>query len=183
MAIMATPLTPAQTLAALKAFGCELSEVPGWRTRDRPGDFNPHWCTIHHTGGNLDGRTPRQYIDDIINGDSDVPAKANAVIDPDGVVWLNVVGNSNHQLFYSQRQFNAAINDNAPTDPGNLEGWRGDLTKGSLFAYGVEIIAAGDPSAVQRAAAVRWAAAISWAHGWNGTACFGHGEGSSDRGF
>lgn len=154
---------------------------PGAEKADRPGDFNPHGITIHITAGGLGSRTEEQYIRDIINGDPSVPVKANAVVAPDGTLWLNAQGNANHCLYYGAKAMDAAINASFPLS-GNAN-YRGSLTKWSLYAYGVEMIAASGAKVTpaQRKSAVIWAAAIARLHGWTGQETHGHGEVAYDR--
>lgn len=180
---MATPLTADQVLTACRAVGLSPREVPRWRDRGMwripEKGWTPKWITIHHTAGNLGSRTPEQYIADIINGDKAVPDKANAVIDPDGVLWLNAAGRANHHLLYSELGKQSCERDAMPLD--RQASMQGSLQNGNEYSYGVECIAAGVPNDKQRATAVGWAAAIAKAHGWSGRETVGHGELAADR--
>jgi hypothetical protein len=170
-------------MAAYKSMGITVKEVPGWRDRGiwriASKGWEPHGVIIHQTSGNLGSRTVSQYIDDIINGDPAVPDKANAVIDPDGDLWINAAGRANHCLEYSQRAMDAFLNDEWPLS-GKYHDLRGDLQNFNKFCYGVECIGTA-LNTKQIETAARWAAAICKAHGWTAQSVAGHGEVADDR--
>lgn len=180
---MAKPLTADQQMAAYKAAGVTIREVSGWRQRGMwripAKGWEPHGVVIHHTAGDLGGRSVSQYIDDIINGDPACPDKANVVIDPDGVLWVNAAGRANHCLQYSDKAWSGWLNESFPFT-GSVN-WRGSNQNANKYTYGGECIAAGAPNAAQQETAARWAAAICRAHGWSAGSVCGHGEVADDR--
>lgn len=181
---MAKPLTLKAIEAECRRLGLtDIRYTPKATTADRPGAFTPHAITIHITAGGLGTRSEEQYIRDIINGDPSVPLKANAVIAPDGTLWLNAQGNANHALYYGQKAYEAALNASFPLS-GNAN-YRGSLTKWSLLSYGAEMIAASGSKVTkaQRRTAIIWSAAIARLHVWTGQETHGHGEVSYDRGW
>lgn len=93
---MATPLTAAQLVAALKAEGCTVREVRSWRTHNRNsrGAWGPvNGVMVHHTatGPGVD------VVDLIYDGHADLPGPlATGCITKDGTVHLTGNGRANH---------------------------------------------------------------------------------------
>lgn len=193
-ALMANPLSYDQILAAFRWAGINYREYTGSRDRCRchsgshaaGGPLVRAWgpnvgTLVHITAGDLGSRTVEQYIRDIINGDPEVPFKAQFVVAPDGTVWINGVGRANHDGSMSNAAY-AALRDGTFSLTGS-QNLRGSDVTGNSFVYGIENINSGPPNAAQRNASVRICAAISHAQGWNGRDCAGHGEVASDRSF
>lgn len=178
--------TADQQLAAVKAAGIPYREYPGWRERGMWRVTAKGWdvkgITIHHTAGGLGSRTVPQYIADIINGDPGVPDKANAVIAPDGTLWLNAAGRANHHVYYSDAGL-ARVKAGTMPLGGPSVNLRGSRQNFNAMSMGVECIAAGTPNAKQRETAVKWAAAMCRAAGLTAGSVVGHGELGDDRDF
>lgn len=192
---MATPPTPSQLLAALKAEGLTVKEYAGWRDRCRCHDGshekgerrnsrgwgNLNGTVTHITGGALGGRSVEAYIRDIINGDPATPTKAQLVTAPDGVVWLNSAGRCNHAgKVGSKVQAHLIAADFSTTDDYD-DRFRGSAVDGNSFTIGNEVITASKMTAAQYDSAVKVAAAVARLKGWTGQESVGHGEISSAR--
>lgn len=70
-------------------------ELPGWRTRTRPGTFAPRGVLVHHTGGDSDTRA---YVDWMaLEGRADLPAPlCQLALSRTGVVYVLAAGRANH---------------------------------------------------------------------------------------
>lgn len=83
---------------ALRAEGCQVVEMPGWRSAGRPastGGFNPVGVAIHHTASSGGGRDYAAGI--LTQGRSDLPGPlCTGFIDRDGTVYLIAAGRTNH---------------------------------------------------------------------------------------
>lgn len=191
---MGAPLSYDQITAAFRWAGITYREYSGSRDRCRchngshaaGGPLIRAWgpivgTLVHITAGDLGSRTVEKYIQDIINGDPNIPCKVQFVVAPDGVVWINSVGRSNHDGSMSTRAYNA-LRDGTFSLTG-YQDLRGTELTGNSFTYGIENINSGPPNAAQRNASVRICAAISHAMGWSGRDCAGHGEVGSDRSY
>lgn len=79
----------------LRAAGLKVVEVPGWKTRGRPGSFEPTRVLAHHTGGASDSRA---YIDWMAtDGRSDLkPPLAQLGLDRKGTWYVMAAGRANH---------------------------------------------------------------------------------------
>lgn len=201
--LMAAPLTTDQLLATLKKWltpaSVPLVEYRGWRDRCRchtgshekgvgpRKQFGPQiGTTVHITAGNLAGRTPQQYIDDILLNDPAVPGKCNfAVID--GTVYLLSAGLCNHMLYLSSRAKvaleNGTLSLTAYDDQRGDDYGKTGTVAGSTFLLGIENVSAdslGNHPDNYRASQLI-CAAVSDAHGWDGSDAIGHGEGAIDR--
>jgi hypothetical protein len=184
-----------QILRALRAEGLKVVEVPGSRGRCRCHS-GPHSnggplvrafaptgdVMVHITAGGLGGRSPLQYIADIINGDPSTPFKSQFVTDPEGVVYLNGAGRANHAGTCGSRAVAASRNQQLSTEgyQGNL---RGSDADGNTVWYGIENIAATSMTTAQRAASVRICAALSRLARRTGRGSIGHGEASNNRSY
>lgn len=194
---MATPLTPSALIAVLKAEGIVVREYTGWRDRcrchtgsheDGVGWAGRGWGTLngtvtHITGGDLGGRTVPDYIRDIINGDPDVPCKAQFVIAPNGDCWLNSAGRCNHAGWVGGRVDDHMIAADFSLSDNYDDRFRGDSADGNSFTMGIEQITSSAVTSAQRATSVKINAALARKFGWTGQESVGHGEISSARSF
>jgi hypothetical protein len=174
---MATPMTPAQWLANLRAEGVTVRERAGWTTHERDDEtgrtFGPvHGVVIHHTAG-------RDSLALCWSGTSDLPGPlCHTHLSKTGVATMLSAGRANHAGSFAQNA-HAAVLAEAAVHP------RPDSAEpvdANDQYYGIEIENLGngtDPyPAVQFDAAVRWAAAICRAHGWTENSVIGHKEGT-----
>lgn len=172
---MATPLTAAELLVALKAEGVNVVENPGWKTRNRDvatgKRFGPvHGIVIHHTAG----------VDSLafcIKGSADLPGPlCHTHLSKAGVATMVGHGRANHVGTVAENAFSAMVVE-AAVHP------RPDAVEpidGNDRTYGIEIENKGDGKdlypAKQYDQAVRWASAICRAHGWTANSVVGHKE-------
>ncbi|MEU0584595.1 N-acetylmuramoyl-L-alanine amidase [Streptomyces sp. NPDC006132] len=179
---MATPLTAARLVAALRAEGCTIHEVPGWRTnnRNRKGPWGPvHGVMVHHTvtGPDVD------VVGLIFRGHSTLPGPlATGCITKDGVVHLTGNGRANHAGGGDGDVLEAVIGESyktRPPRPDKHDGSAGTADGNARF-YGWECENEGDGKdpwpKVQYDAMVRATAAVCRAHGWKGKSAIGHLE-------
>ncbi len=136
---------------------------------------------VHITAGNLGARTVQQYIRDIIDGDPNLPDKVQLVTAPDGVVWINSAGRSNHAGSISATAANHSVAGNWSLAA--YQDARGHGVDGNTRYYGIENIAASQMTSAQRDASVRICAAICRHYGWTGQEVCGHGEASDSRSY
>lgn len=89
---------PASLPARLRAAGLEVVEIPGWRTRKRPGAFRPLGVLWHHTGGKEAKGKERAYADWMfLTGRNDLPAPlCQLSVDRNGTVYVGAAGRANH---------------------------------------------------------------------------------------
>ncbi|MBO0743620.1 MAG: N-acetylmuramoyl-L-alanine amidase [Candidatus Dormibacteraeota bacterium] len=79
----------------LRNAGLTVVEIDGWRTRRRPGAFNPVGVMWHHTGSSANGRAYAAGI--LVTGRSDLPGPlCQLSIDRQGVVYVIAAGRANH---------------------------------------------------------------------------------------
>lgn len=194
---MATPLTPDQLLAALRAEGLAPVELSGWRDRCRCHDgshekggptvrpWGPFSGVTWHitTGGAYKGQQALDYAAGLLaQGD---PGRAlpgplcQISIDGDGRVILISAGRSNHVGSVSQAGLDAMIAGSFSTS-GNVN-LRGRGVDGNTRTVGIEIMSPSVPTEVQIDAAVRVTAGIDRVVGWTGQETHGHGEISDQR--
>ena len=84
-------------LPALRAEGCKVREHPGWRTRGRPGTYNPRGVGLHHTGTPTSMARPNPTLNIIVKGRPDLPGPlAAGLIGYDGTIDLVAAGRTNH---------------------------------------------------------------------------------------
>jgi N-acetyl-anhydromuramyl-L-alanine amidase AmpD len=174
---MATPLSAARMVAALKAEGVKVQEYRSWRTHNRNsvgawGGVNG--VLIHHTAG----ADSTAGLNLVYNGRSDLPGPlAHAFLRKDGTAVLTGNGRANHAGKAARNAFNAVVNESSTHPKPSASSGTVD---GNAHFYGIEIANLGngrDPyPAVQYDAAVRWAAAICRAHGWSADSVVGHKE-------
>lgn len=170
---MATPLSAAKMLAALKAEGLTVHEHAGWKTHNRDAatgkSFGPViGVLIHHTAGHND----RELC---FNGRPGVPGPlCHAWLGKTAGLWMIGHGRANHAGFADIDVLNA-LRDEKPLP-------KDDVAKadGNDVLYGIEIENLGkgnDPYPdAQYRQAVLWAAAICRAHGWSEKSVAGHKE-------
>ncbi|MEE4598211.1 N-acetylmuramoyl-L-alanine amidase [Streptomyces sp. DSM 41524] len=182
---MATPLTAAAFLKALKDEGVTVKEVGSWRTHNRnsKGAWGPaNGVMIHHT---VTSGT-QASVDTCRNGYSSLPGPlCHGVIDKAGVVHLVGYGRANHAGGGDPAVLARVVAEDYGTRPtaptkGNLDG-----TDGNRHFYGFECINLGngkDPwPAAQLEAIEKVSAAICRAHGWTAKSVIGHLEWSKDK--
>ncbi|MEF9903663.1 N-acetylmuramoyl-L-alanine amidase [Streptomyces sp. P9-A2] len=162
---MATPLTAARFIAALKAEGVQVVEVGDWRDHNRnsKGPFGPvHGVMIHHTVTQGSART----VDICRKGYSGLPGPlCHGVITKDGTVHLIGYGRTNHAGLGDDDVLRAVIAEKVlPAD-------NESNTDGNRHFYGYECENLGDGKdpwpAAQVEAIVRASAAVLREHGWN----------------
>jgi hypothetical protein len=179
---VATPLTADRLVAALRAEGVKVVEVPGWRTNNRnhKGAWGPvNGVMIHHTvTGPKMSAVPLCF-----NGHSALPGPlCHGVIRRDGSVHLVGNGRANHAGGGDPNVLAAVIDErynDYPPDPHMHDGSKGAVDGNARF-YGFECENLGDGKdpwpAAQVEAIVRASAAISRAHGWGAKSVIGHLE-------
>ncbi|MFD9319279.1 N-acetylmuramoyl-L-alanine amidase [Streptomyces sp. NPDC060053] len=171
---MATPLTAATVLAALRAEGVTVVEVGDWRNHNRAGHgaWGPvHGVVVHHTV--TSGTAGSVAI--CRDGYAGLPGPlCHGVIDKQGVVHLVGWGRTNHAGSGDGDVLKAVIAERALPAPNEND------TDGNARFYGFECVNLGDgkdpwPDA-QLEAMVRAAAALCRAHGWSAASVIGHKE-------
>ncbi|MEU8473771.1 LysM peptidoglycan-binding domain-containing protein [Streptomyces hygroscopicus] len=171
---MATPLTAAAFLAALRAEGVKVQEHGSWRTHNRnhKGPWGPvNGVMIHHTVTSGTDSSVKLCRD----GHSALPGPlCHGVIAKDGVVHLVGYGRANHAGLGDNDVLRAVVAER--TLPADNEA----NTDGNRHFYGFECINLGDgkdpwPSA-QLEAIEKVSAAICRAHGWTERSVIGHLE-------
>lgn len=104
----------------LRRAGLEVREVADWKSRGRPGTFNPIGGVNHHTAGHPSTVSPVPSLGIVINGRSDlIGPLANVLFGFDKVFYVVAAGICNH----------AGLPDN-----GSIKGMTGNST-----AYGIEV--------------------------------------------
>lgn len=174
---MATPLSAAAFLAALRAEGVKVVETSGWRThnRNQKGAWGPvNGVMIHHTVTKGTANTVKICRD----GYAGLPGPlCHGVIAKDGTVHLVGYGRANHAGSGDGDVLAAVVAERAlPAD-------NAANTDGNARFYGFECENLGDGKdpwpAVQVEAIVRASAALVRAHGWGkdgDTSVIGHAE-------
>ncbi|MFE1928541.1 N-acetylmuramoyl-L-alanine amidase [Streptomyces asoensis] len=171
---MATPLTAARVLAALRAEGVTVVEVGNWRTHNRAG--HGAWgpvagVVVHHTV--TSGTAASVAI--CRDGYAGLPGPlCHGVIDKQGVVHLVGWGRANHAGKGDGDVLAAVVAEKALPTPNEND------TDGNVHFYGFECINLGDgkdpwPDA-QLEGMVRACAALCRAHGWSAGSVIGHKE-------
>lgn len=144
--------------AALRAGGCNVVELAGWKDRGRPGGFGPvKGVLCHHTAGSKKGNAPTLNL--IVNGRPDLPGPLSHLhLARDGTFTVIAAGRCNH------------------AGPGQ---WHG-VNSGNTNFIGIEAENAGDGTdpwpAVQMEAYARGVAAILKHIGAPASMCAGHKE-------
>ncbi|MEU9736782.1 N-acetylmuramoyl-L-alanine amidase [Streptomyces sp. NPDC048002] len=179
---MATPLNAGPLVAALRAEGCAVREVSGWRTNNRNhvGPWGPvHGVMVHHTvtgpGDDVVGL--------IFHGHSALPGPlATGCITKDGTVHLTGNGRANHAGGGDPDVLAAVINESygAHPPPTNEHEGSAGAVDGNARFYGWECENEGDGNdpwpRVQYVAMVKATAGICRAHGWSAKSAIGHLE-------
>jgi hypothetical protein len=176
---MATPMSPAQFAAKLRAEGATVVEVGDWETHNRnhKGPWGPvHGVMIHHTVTRGDTKAQTDASVALCrNGHSQLPGPlCHGVIAKDGTVYLVGYGRTNHAGMGDDDVEQAVINEtNLPIDDEAN-------TDGNRAFYGFEAINLGDgkdpwPEA-QLLSIERVSAAICRHHGWSERSVIGHLE-------
>jgi hypothetical protein len=81
----------------LRAEGCEVVEIDGWKTYGRPGAFDPDGPCWHHTGTTTSSSKTAPTLDTCINGRSDLEGPlCQGLIGYDGVIYVIAAGRANH---------------------------------------------------------------------------------------
>lgn len=174
---MASPMTPAQWRAALRAEGVPFTELEGWTTRGRDAAtgkvFGPvHGSLNHHTAG----RDSLRVI--AYSGQSAaVPAPlAHAYLPKSGRLVLVADGRANHGGLAARNAYDAIVAETAIPKPSAASG----TVDGNDALYGIETENLGDNQDTYTRAQydtwVRYNAAICRHHGWTAGSVAGHLE-------
>ncbi|MBW1601320.1 N-acetylmuramoyl-L-alanine amidase [Streptomyces sp. JJ66] len=171
---MATPLTPAQLVDALRDEGVRVIEHRDWRGhhRNHKGAWGPvNGVMVHHTVS----RGTAASVDLCYDGYAGLPGPlCHGVIDKSGTVHLVGGGRANHAGRGDGRVLRSVIAEVATPRP------QADTTDGNARFYGFEAINLGDGRdpwpPEQLEAIVRASAAICRAHGWNERSVIAHKE-------
>lgn len=175
---MATPMTPDQWLAALRAEGVHVAEYPGWRLATSGRDdetgkpFGPvHMIVDHHT-------TSHNDLNVVAKGYSALPGPlAQVHLARTGVATMLTAHRANHAGLMAENAYNSFLNESAD-HPAPLRS-SGTLD-GNDVAYGIEAENLGDGTdvwpEVQYDAYVRLNAAICRHHGWSEESVAMHSE-------
>ncbi|MDT0424822.1 peptidoglycan-binding protein [Streptomyces evansiae] len=176
---MATPLSAAALLTALRAEGVSVVEHPGWRThsRDAKGPWGPvNGVMIHHTVTSGIAATVALCS----AGRSDLPGPlCHGVIAKDGTVHLVGNGRANHAGSGDSAVLAAVVAERALPAPHRQD------TDGNTRFYGFECENLGngkDPwPEAQLTAIARVSAALCRAHGWGAASVIGHREWTNQK--
>lgn len=199
--MMATPMTPSQRLAAYRAEGIKIVEIPGWRDRCRCHDGSHErgerptkrpWGPVngsmdHHTGSNTSAATDDRYAGGfLVTGSNELPGPlCHDSIGADGTLFLVASGRANHAgggdaavLAAVRSESDWLATREAKPTVGNKGG-----VDGNAHFYGVEVQYSGAaaPNAAQIDTMIRRDAAIARFHGWSARSIIGHREWSRDK--
>ncbi|MEU0634521.1 N-acetylmuramoyl-L-alanine amidase [Streptomyces sp. NPDC005989] len=182
---MATPLTAAAVLAALRAEGVRVVEVGSWRThnRNQKGAWGPlNGSIVHHTVSSGTAATVRIVRD----GYSSLPGPlCHGMIAKDGQVHMVGWGRTNHAGGGDPKVLEQVIAESYGTAPSKPARGNSNGVDGNAHFYGWECENLGDGKdpwpAAQYEAIVRVQAALCRAHGWTAKSVIGHREWSSDK--
>ena len=182
---MATPLSAAAVLAALRAEGVRVVEVGDWRTHNRNskgpwGGVNG--SIVHHTVTKGTATT----VSICRNGYADLPGPlCHGVIAKDGQVHMVGWGRANHAGGGDPRVLEQVTAESYTTRPSAPTKGNSNGVDGNAHFYGWECENLGDGKdpwpAAQYDAIVRVQAALCRAHGWSAKSVIGHLEWSSDK--
>jgi hypothetical protein len=82
---------------ALRAEGCKVEEISGWKDAGRPGDFDPDGPLMHHTGSTTSSSNTHPTLNTCINGRSDLEGPlCQVMIGYDGICYVIAAGRANH---------------------------------------------------------------------------------------
>ncbi|MEV3996761.1 N-acetylmuramoyl-L-alanine amidase [Streptomyces halstedii] len=182
---MATPLSAAAVLKALRAEGVTVVEVGNWRTHNRAGHgaWGPlNGSIVHHTVTKGTASTVAMVRD----GYSGLPGPlCHGMIAKDGQVHLVGWGRANHAGGGDPRVLDQVIAESYSTRPTPPTKGNSNGVDGNARFYGWECENLGDGKdpwpAAQYDAIVRVQAALCRAHGWTAKSVIGHLEWSSDK--
>lgn len=182
---MATPLSAAKLLAALRAEGVRVVEVGDWRTHNRnhKGPWGPvNGVMIHHTVSSGTQHSVALCRD----GHSALPGPlCHGVIAKDGVVHLVGLGRANHAGGGDPEVLARVRSEKYDTRPPKPTRGNANGVDGNAHFYGFECVNRGDGDdpwpAAQLEAIERVSAAICRAHGWTARSVIGHLEWSRDK--
>ncbi|WP_073782048.1 peptidoglycan recognition protein family protein [Streptomyces sp. CB01580] len=182
---MATPLSAAAILTALRAEGVRVVEVGNWRTHSRnsKGPWGPvNGSIVHHTVTKGTASTVAMCR----TGYASLPGPlCHGMIAKDGRVHMVGWGRTNHAGGGDARVLDQVVAESygsrpAPPTKGNANG-----SDGNARFYGWECENLGDGKdpwpAAQYDAIVRVQAALCRAHGWTAKSVIGHLEWSADK--
>lgn len=79
----------------LRRAGLDVVEMPGWKTRGRPGDFDPKGVLCHHTAGAGDGYNDAWAMATVGRPDLSAPL-AQLALSRKGVWYVLAAGRANH---------------------------------------------------------------------------------------
>lgn len=169
---------PDDIVAALKDYGLNVIEWPGWRTRGRPYDFDPYAQAWHHDAFReaFSDYLAAKYMTE--QGRPDLaPPLCNGAIGNYGGVYLCAYGNANH-AGRNEADVHARLRAGlAPLSDARLDP-DGDTVIGNPHLWGWECRNAGtghDPWD-QLDVMIRTGAAMADACGWSAMANVGHRE-------
>jgi hypothetical protein len=181
---LAEPMTPDQTLAALRKWKVQFREYPGWRTRGRPGGItDAHGIILHHTGS---GSQSDDYLNFLfVRGrpEDGIPGPlCNVSTDMDGDLHLGAVGRANHAGSGSLTTMNQVVAEDYQGYTVELKPGP-DNVNGNPHYYGNEIRYAGSQAMSAQAyrTALLYAAAVCDFHGWSALSVIGHREHSARK--
>ncbi|MFF9510274.1 N-acetylmuramoyl-L-alanine amidase [Streptomyces sp. NPDC014724] len=182
---MATPLTAAAVLTALRAEGVRVVEVGNWRTHNRnsKGAWGPvNGSIVHHTVTKGTASTVAMVRD----GYAALPGPlCHGMIAKDGRVHMVGWGRANHAGGGDPRVLEQVVSESYGTRPTPPTRGNSNGVDGNSRFYGWECENLGDgkdpwPKA-QYDAIVRVQAALCRKHGWSAKSVIGHLEWSSDK--
>ncbi|MGW2090403.1 N-acetylmuramoyl-L-alanine amidase [Streptomyces sp. NPDC001880] len=182
---MATPLSVAAVLAALRAEGVRVVEVGNWRTHNRnsKGSWGPlNGSIVHHTVTKGTASTVRIVRD----GYADLPGPlCHGMIAKDGQVHMVGWGRTNHAGGGDPKVLARVVAEDYVDRPPKPTRGNSNGADGNAHFYGWECQNLGDGKdpwpAAQYDAIVRVQAALCRAHDWSAKSVIGHCEWSSDK--
>ena len=81
----------------LRAEGCTVVEIDGWKTYGRPGAFDPDGPCWHHTGTTTSESNPAPTLNTCIHGRPDLEGPlCQGLIGYDGTIYVIAAGRANH---------------------------------------------------------------------------------------
>lgn len=187
---MATSITPAIMLAALKRWGITPKFYrPDWQTHNRTAvqGWGPlYGFIVHNFASDISDDSSLAYL---YNGDAarNLPGPLSQfAITDDGQVWVIGWGTANHAGTVDTDTHNLIVKDAMPRDRDVKPNTSGASTSGTVKGgpryIGVEMTyGAKGPTAKQRAACVRLAAAMAEMLGGTGGSVAGHRECTTTR--